>query len=170
MPCSLYGFWGANKMTKKEIKQAKKYLLKLSPLHKGERGDLIRRYLRWKKMKFKILLVILLTLGCTVPTFENNYDRLITGLSYYKPNGMLYTIDGETYCKLQLIHKDGQTAQRSGRMQLMQTLKLLKIDPKRTELVVEDLRLISGVYQYLLIVKIRTGTTKEDWFNNSDVD
>ena len=119
-------------------------------------------------MKFKILLVILLTLGCTVPTFENNYDRLITGLSYYKPNGMLYTIEGETYCKLQLIHKDGQTAQRSGRMQLMQTLKLLKIDPKRTELVVEDLRLISGVYQYLLIVKIRTGTTKEDWYSNSN--
>ena len=36
-------------MTKKEIKQAKKYLLKLSPLCKGEKGDLIRRYLRWKK-------------------------------------------------------------------------------------------------------------------------
>ena len=121
-------------------------------------------------MKFRILLIMLITLGCTVPTFENNYDRLITGLSYYKPNGMLYTIEGETYCKLQLIHTDGQTAQRSGRMQLMQTLKLLKIDPKRTELVVEDLRLISGVYQYLLIVKIRTGTTIEDWFNNSDVD
>jgi len=32
------------------------------------------------------------------------------------------------------------------------------------------LRLISGVYQYLLIVKIRTGTTKEDWYSNSDVD
>ena len=121
-------------------------------------------------MKFKILLIMLLTLGCAAPTFENNYDRLITGLSYYKPNGMLYTIDGQTYCKLQLIHKDGQTAQRSGRMQLMQTLKLLKIDPKRTELVVEDLRLISGVYQYFLIVKIRTGTIKEDWYNNSDVD
>jgi hypothetical protein len=123
-----------------------------------------------EKMKLKILLIMLLTLGCTVPTFENNYDRLITGLSYYKPNGMLYTIEGETYCKLQLIHKDGQTAQRSGRMQLMQTLKLLKIDPKRTELVVEDLKLISGVYQYFLIVKIRTGTTKEDWYSSSDVD
>ena len=91
-------------------------------------------------------------------------------MSYYKPNGMLYTIDGQTYCKLQLIHKDGQTAQRSGRMQLMQTLNLLKINPKSTELVVEDLKLISGVYQYFLIVKIRTGTIKEDWYNNSDVD
>jgi hypothetical protein len=49
MPCSLYGFWGANKMTKNEIKQAKKYLLKLSPLCKGVKGDLMRRYLRWKK-------------------------------------------------------------------------------------------------------------------------
>ena len=31
------------------INDAKKYLLKLSPLCKGEKGDLMRRYLRWKK-------------------------------------------------------------------------------------------------------------------------
>ncbi len=33
-------------MTKKEIELAKKYLIRLSPLCKGSKGDLMRKYLR----------------------------------------------------------------------------------------------------------------------------
>ena len=38
-------------MDDKEIELAKKYLTRLSPLDEGPRGDLMRKYLRWKKVK-----------------------------------------------------------------------------------------------------------------------
>ena len=41
-------------MTEKEIELAKKMLTRLSPMQKGPVGDLMRKYLRWKKMKLDV--------------------------------------------------------------------------------------------------------------------
>ena len=41
-------------MSHEEIELAKKMLIRLSPLDKGPVGDLMRRYLRWKKMKLDV--------------------------------------------------------------------------------------------------------------------
>ena len=109
-------------------------------------------------MKLKTILLFLIILLCSCGGHrisKESYGEYITGKSYYKPNGLIYIIGGKKYCKIQSIHKDANTAQTRGRLQLIKNLQILKVDIRNTQLVVEDVKLVTGLFQYFVVVEIK---------------